>query len=227
MAKMTLFGVERYLNSLNESLFDSMTVPTGCTKDVFINSLMLNAGEFAVLYGDPEFMKGSVEQWSLKNNSAFTRIFSVWSETYDPLHNYDRTEEISEAETTSGKTNGSRSGSDSNQTETHSGVTSSSTQKNDVSAYDTSGYSPKDRAQGNVNEVSSAGGSSSGGSSETSEENRSDMKAANRTAHMYGNIGVTTSQQMLKDEIAIRSGANPYDIMIDSFVLELLIPVYD
>ena len=43
--------------------------------------------------------------------------------------------------------------------------------------------------------------------------------------HLYGNIGVTTSQQMLRDELDI-SRWNIYDEIAKCFARELIIPVY-
>ena len=45
------------------------------------------------------------------------------------------------------------------------------------------------------------------------------------TAHMYGNIGVTTSAAMLKEFYDI-SKWNLYEHICDVFISELLIPVY-
>ena len=46
-----------------------------------------------------------------------------------------------------------------------------------------------------------------------------------RKAHMYGNIGVTTSAAMLKEFYDIAHW-NLYEHMSDVFTSELLIPVY-
>ena len=43
---------------------------------------------------------------------------------------------------------------------------------------------------------------------------------------MYGNIGVTTSQQMLQAELDVRAW-NIYEHITDLFIKDFLIPVYD
>ena len=49
---------------------------------------------------------------------------------------------------------------------------------------------------------------------------------AGHDAHLYGNIGVTTSQQMMADEIKARQDLNIYAVAAGIFANELLIQVY-
>jgi hypothetical protein len=54
----------------------------------------------------------------------------------------------------------------------------------------------------------------------------SEQKAITHTAQLYGNIGVTTSQQMAKDEIELRKNYNLYGTAAGIFANELLIQVF-
>ena len=54
--KITLSGLYNFDNQL----FSKLTLPEGIDRDLFIATLMLNAGEFEVLYSKPEFMKNSM-----------------------------------------------------------------------------------------------------------------------------------------------------------------------
>ena len=87
--KITLSGLYNFDNQL----FSKLTLPEGIDRDLFIATLMLNAGEFEVLYSKPEFMKNSIGVWSMK----WYRTFSEWlrgtEETFNPIYNYDRFEE--------------------------------------------------------------------------------------------------------------------------------------
>ena len=49
---------------------------------------------------------------------------------------------------------------------------------------------------------------------------------ADHTGHLYGNIGVTTSQQMLQSEIDLFKNFNFYDVVADMFVQEFCCMVY-
>lgn len=83
----------------------------------------------------------------------------------------------------------------------------SSTVTNTRSAYDSSAYEPHDQS-----EVSGETSSSTSGE-------------YSREAHMYGNIGVTTSQQMLEAEYQI-SAWNIYEAITDLFMQEFCIMIY-
>lgn len=48
----------------------------------------------------------------------------------------------------------------------------------------------------------------------------------NHSAHLWGNIGVTTSQSMLTDEIEVRNKYNLMDIICDSFKREFCLAIY-
>ena len=52
-----------------------------------------------------------------------------------------------------------------------------------------------------------------------------DKGTFDRDAHMYGNIGVTTSAQMLEGELEVRKN-NLYNMIADCFATELCILVY-
>ena len=51
-------------------------------------------------------------------------------------------------------------------------------------------------------------------------------KSASHTGHLYGNIGVTRTQEMIEDEINLRSQMNFYQIVSDAFKAEFCIMVY-
>lgn len=73
----------------------------------------------------------------------------------------------------------------------------------------TAGYNSADMVQ-------NAGAENSGKSENTSTGNH----------HMYGNIGVTTSQQMLREELDIAKETNLYDYIINDFKNRFCILVY-
>lgn len=78
-----------------------------------------------------------------------------------------------------------------------------------VSAYDSSSYQPKDETT-----TSSNSGETSG-----SESNYS------HTAHLYGNIGVTTSSELLESYLQVER-FNIYEQMADIFVDEFCLLIY-
>ena len=88
-AKWTLMGMYNYDNTI----FNEMLLPTGIDADLFKSSLLIEKGEFEVLYPDPDFMKNAIKVWSAK----WFRTFSEWlrgtQAQFNPIYNYDRYEE--------------------------------------------------------------------------------------------------------------------------------------
>lgn len=180
LAKMTLIG---FYNAYEDiaPLFEDLTLPAGIDKDLFINSLLLDAGEFEVLYADPDFFKNAISIWGRKWYRTFEKWYQALSIGYDPLNNYDRTEEWT----------------------TNTNSNSNSTSQSNRSSFDTQTLQP----YSSVNDSGTYGGNEI------------------RSGRAYGNIGVTTSQQMLESELNLQEW-NLYQHMIDLFKTELLIPIY-
>ena len=88
-AKWTLMGMYNYDNTI----FNEMVLPTGIDADLFKSSLLIEKGEFEVLYPNPDFMKNAIKIWSAK----WYRTFSEWlrgtQAQFNPIYNYDRYEE--------------------------------------------------------------------------------------------------------------------------------------
>ena len=95
-AKITTIGLENYLSIEGKSLFDDLLIPEGIDKDTLTGSILMRAGEFEVLYSDPYFMRDMVSLWSRKHYRTFDKWVKALAISYDPLNNYDRTEEYTD-----------------------------------------------------------------------------------------------------------------------------------
>ena len=54
----------------------------------------------------------------------------------------------------------------------------------------------------------------------------SGAKQSTHTGHLYGNIGVTRTQEMIRDELSLRAEKNFYQVVSDAFRSEFCIMVY-
>lgn len=213
LSKITLIGFNNYY----EHLWDELSLPSGINKDLLINNILLRGGEFEVLYSDPVFMMHAIGVWSNKWNRTFEKWLKALSEEYNPLHNYDRHEIYTDIHSENEKINRSESVA-AHDTSDSSG---SGNTENKVSAYDVATYQPHDEA-----DTSSSGHNESDSSTAVSGNNNRNTNATiKHDAHLYGNIGVTTSQQMLKDELDIDTW-NIYEHITDLFLNEFAIYIY-
>ena len=257
MAKLTLIGLYNY----DQTLFNGLTFPDGIDKDIAVNEILLRANEFCVLYTDPDFMKIQIGIWGQKHYRTFDKWVKALAEEFNPLHNYDRHEEIEDhsgkktnskttadytdarsVDMTAERTPNLRESSTENTTVTD-GQMFPGTDETSVSAYDSSSYQPKEKTthdmgtvehatNGSVTNVTS--GKDTTNNSGTDDMTRSGTLAdtsggetynASHKAHIYGNIGVTTSTQMLEDYLRMERW-NIYEQIADIFVDEFCIQIY-
>lgn len=162
MAKLTIIGMEKYLNYLNDSLFKNLVFPNGIDKTLATNTCMLRAGEMEALYPDADFLKEQITIWGQRYYLTFQKWLEGFQAEYDPIENYDRMEDWTDSHdntfhhgkteslthghtesTTYGKTESTTHGkkettSYGKEETVENGKTVTTT--NEVSAYNTSGY---------------------------------------------------------------------------------------
>lgn len=195
--KLTLIGLYNY----DPTLFDNLALPAGIDVDVVRNNILMRSGDFEVLYGDPNFIKTMIGMWSKKWNLTFKKWNEAINSIYDPISNYDRKEEWT-TDTT---------GSDANKT---TGTNTSSSNANDkVSAFNSNTMVPDKSTD--IGSSSTTGTDSAG--------THADKEV--RKGRAYGNIGVTTSQQMIESSLQLYRW-NLYEQIADIFISEFCIPVY-
>lgn len=213
LSKITMLGFERWLNHDNQSLFDDLILPDGIDKQILIDNILLEGGEFEVLYSNPYSMRKFIGIWSNKYNWTFEKWIKALSIDYNPLENYDRMEEWTD------KSNAASSGSSHSENSNVSTTSVSSTTDYKVNTYDDDTLHEKsqdvsvDSGNGTVtieNDVSSSG------------NNKVDSEHKGR---LHGNIGVTTSQQMLQSELELAKW-NLYQHITDLFIKEFCLMIY-
>ena len=212
-AKITLYGFQHYLNLKDDDLFIKLSLPAGIDKKTLTENIIIKGAEFEVLYSDPYFMQEIIGTWSNKWYRTFEKWITALNIEYNPLENYDRVEEWNESDNGSNHTASTGTSTDSS---TGSG---SSNTNNTVSAYNSSTYE---------NDSASDISTSNATSGTTNISNTGDATHSNtnvKTGRAHGNIGVTTSQQMLQSELDIATW-NIYEHITDIFLSEFVIQIY-
>lgn len=115
-AKMTLIGLTNWANTSvppgpDNDLWDLMNLPEGIDKNTVINNIIMKGGEFEVLYPNYNYMRAFIGVWSNKHYRTFQKWITALNLTYNPLENYNRTEEYTDIGTNGSTRTGSRSNS--------------------------------------------------------------------------------------------------------------------
>lgn len=160
---------------------------------------------------------------------------NVYAQTYNPIENYDRQEDtslsyegsenISRNVDSDRKTKGTTA-----DTRNDTSSANSSSQKN-VFAFDSSTASPSDSDSGTTTATGTGSSNSTVDNSDvekrTETEGHSFTDRKNVTvSRIHGNVGVTTSQQMLESEVALRNKYDFFNTVYEDIANTLLKPIY-
>ena len=159
----------------NNALFDKFTVPAQIDKQDVVDTILLECAELPVVYTNWDILQGAIGLLSKRRLHAWERMATALFEDYNPLHNFDRYEELGEEES------------------------------------------------GTANSVNTVNGYN--GDAEHDKQNINTKRSNNHRGHLYGNIGVTTSAQMLEGELEIRK-QDLISIIVREFKENFCIMVY-
>ena len=230
LAKLTLIGMSKYFENIDSDLFDKLTLPEGVSKDTLVANILLQGGEFETLYGDPYFLQQMIGVWSDKWLPTFTKWVSALNIEYNPLENYDRQEDWTDQNYHTSNTSARR---DSGNTRTFNNqdkrtIDTTAVSEDEVSAFDSSVYQPS--AKNTVDNDGTDTVDYSGTIKDEYGEGTSGLENGNSTdthgGRIHGNIGVTTSQQMLQAELDIAKW-NLIEHITDIFMQEFCIMIYE
>lgn len=190
MGRITLYGFYKY----DPTLFDGVTLPEGINKEEVIDQIIESSGELWPSIQVPSILKERIAAWFKRNEFNFKQLHEALMQEYNPLHNFNRNEEIDRTLANSGvdKTEGSANGT------------------GQVAAYDSSNF------ENSTHDFNSSESSLTHGLTTTE----------TATNHLYGNIGVTKSQEMAEDEVNLRTKYDLYEIIAKMFEKKFLIQVY-
>lgn len=221
-ATISLYTLDKYAQALGgDSIFSLLQLPAGINKETVTNNILLESMDFEAVYTDPDFLRDAIYIWSRTNYHTFEKWYKAQQIEYDPLNNYDRYEEWTD-KGTEGKT--SSSGQTGKSTAKNNELnTSQGTQDHYVAPYDTNQLTQDEQAKNlttdNINGTQVI-------DSQIDTTGKEDAATSGEhKGHLWGNIGVTTSQQMLQSEYDIAEW-NLVKHITDMFIQKFCIMVY-
>ena len=252
-ATLSILGLYNWDNSIFD-LMEYPEGFNAIQKETVRDNILVECAELECLYPNPEVMKNVIAIWSRKEKPYWDRVFKAASAEYNPIENYRRTETEqmtdgrtekhtgSDVSTRAGNDRNIASGSDrqtgnSSSTDTNSGT---DTVTNKITGYDSGtlvNHDSSDTQHGHIiNNTASGSNTQEYGRVDTMEHNTSDTLKhgeniehsgnTDRTLLAFGNIGVTTSQEMLTQEMEIAKIINVIPIIIESFKDRFCLLVY-
>lgn len=226
MQRLTLIGLYNY----DPTLFDGLALPDGYDLETFRDALLLEHGEKCILYSNPDFMKNAIALWGRKWSLELGRIYDALAAEYDPIYNYDRYEEYTDNEGRKyeSKVNAGHNAKDTPSFSTVNETNENATTEEQISADNSGSYQPEHKtiADGGKTTASTSGTTQDLTESSNSTTNDAETRNFSHKAHLYGNIGVTTSAAMVSEVVRQRFEYNLYSIAAKLFASELLLGIY-
>lgn len=241
-ATLTILGLYNY----DTSIFENFVVPTGVDSATAINSICMDNAELEIMYPEPDTMKFLIGLWSTRMLPVWTRVFNAISTQYNPLENYNRTENWNQTDTGTHNKSGNYTDTGTNTTThgrtdtvTHGKtdtVTHAKTDTHEVAGYngtslttsnkDTEGGTTTTAESGTTTNAQSGTTSDSGSLQHYETENGGNTLQTYHTSTIKGNIGVTTSQEMLNQELDVSERTDIYKYISESFKQRFCLMVY-
>lgn len=186
----------------DNTVLDNIMLPEGMDSDILKNELLREIGELSLLYSDPEYIKSSLGVFSRRRMPVWNKMWELANEEYNPIDNYKRTV----TETTR---HGHKEQIDYQDNSAIIGNTSTR-----VFGFDSSESVGKDSASNQSN------GQNSG--QNIKQHSGNDVVVTEGE----GNIGVTTYQKMIEEEINVRPKLDIYQLIIKDIKKEFCVCVY-
>lgn len=217
-SEMTLWG----LYNFDDDIFLSLQIPDNLNREQFIHALLVECMDMEVLYPDPVFMRDAIRSWSLAMLHSWQQLRDALYASYNVIENYDRNEDWTDkdtrtdnlTQTTNGSTTGGGTVTGSNSTtDTHS-----------AKGYNSGAMVAGEKDQ--IDTTTSNTTSDSTTNNSTTTNTGTQGRDYTRKGRVHGNIGVTTSQQMIQAEIDLRVANQLTYIIINQFKQRFLLLVY-
>jgi hypothetical protein len=224
LSLLTVEGLYNYDNTL----FDGFNVPEGLVKQIAIDSILMRTRELEILYPDFTYMKNRITIWSNKYQINWKKLYDTTVLEYNPIENYDRMEDwtVSDDETSTSTRDNTRNITNTVKNTSTNEVMNSVNVTDQNTAFNAGlADHAKQITDGDTTENGSITNTETGKNTENENVNGGRTGRHTRTGREHGNVGVTTSQQMIQSERDLVV-FNLYDVIAESFIENFCLMVY-
>ena len=220
-ATMSLLG----LYQADPTLFDNLELPEGLELDTLRDNMICELAELEVLYPDPVFMKSAIGFWSKKQLHVWTELYETLLYDYNPIWNKDGTKtETRDLAGTEDVTDGNTHSHDITSTR-NLAHTDDSTTTESVFGFNSSTAADANKTVLDMDTSDSETVKDAGSSSDSRSIDRDTTDTGTVTTTEQGNIGVTSTQSLIKEQREVVQ-FNVYDYIIADFRKRFCLMVY-
>ncbi len=198
--KLSIMGMYEY----DPTIFDDLTVPEGIEKNVVVGEICIQCAELELLYPNIDILKMCIRNWSKANEYTWNKLYNSTQFEYNPIWNVDA--EITDEQEDDHSRTFTNTGQETRTiTRTGSGTNNETinlTNTESVQGFNSTGWddAKKNTQTGTDNVSMSSNDTVSDGSSNSAGGSERNNGTVTHTITRTGNIGVTTTQQMIEQE---------------------------
>lgn len=241
MSKLSILGLYQY----DQTLFDNMQLPAEFTADdreTLINNLLMECAEFECTYPAFDFCKAAIGFWSKARLQVWQKLYNTMFFEYNPIWNKDGTITETRTKEYSGEKAGTVSSAKETSSEVTDGTASSrmlsvskddTTTENQTAGFNSSSLVNKNKSTvqhmyddtetGRVTRNVTDTGSEEGSTTESGTTSGEETEEYTRVEQ--GNIGVTSTQHLIKEEREVAMFEID-DVIINDFKKQFCVLVY-
>lgn len=215
------------------ALREAFNFPAGINKDTAVDTICVDTAELGLVYTRPDTLEGLIRTWCNRRANVWMELEATLHYDYNPIHNYDRTEEHSHTETRDLTNTEKRVGTETEDTdatvENTENMTGDSGQTDGKVAYNSGSIVTTATTKNNATQDTTSRGASAEKRAKdvTDDITKKDTGTVINTEKIvaYGNIGVTSTQDMIRQQREIVE-FDIYHYISDDFKKEFCIMLY-
>jgi len=228
-AGISIIGMYEY----DPTIFENLHVPSGVSADVVRRWILHKCGNLATMYTDADYLKTAIGVWCDAHQWEWTKLNATTQFVYNPIWNKDGT--ITETHVHGAQSESDTYGQDAQSTQygatekTRTNGAKSGTMENSVQGFNSGSYVPSDKT-----ETTDAQSIDTEADATHTDTTTRQARTDSHTAQSYtdtdtrvesGNIGITTTQQMIREEREV-ARFSIYEHIADDFKQNFCILVY-
>lgn len=209
----------------DDTIMDNFTVPDGIDRQLALDTIYQRCGLTPLYHPDPAWLKFYIGRWCSKNVKTWEELYKTTIQDYNPIYNYDRTEETTDTRSGTRKLSEDTNSNTKQNGDTSVTDTSSDNSEHTISADNSDNYEPGYKDASSRQDTQS---SESSNRVDVTGDRAVDETTGETYSHKlraYGNIGVTTTQEMLEAQRTLVR-YNVYNEIADSFKEEFCLYIY-
>lgn len=209
---------------------EGIAVPDPINRDAVRSAIVVRCGMLTPVYGEPEVFRAIVRDWFYDKQWTFAHLIKVIQAEYSPIENVDEYQEYTD-ETSGGSTEARSGGWSENKKnngsyqDTHSG---GEVTENTTSAENRDTYQPDNKTEftdtKKLNNTHTDTDTTT--HTDTGKITRSEDGGSKHVGHRHGNVGITSNNQLINEELDLLRHFDIYKYIAELFEADNMLMIY-